>query len=147
VAKKLGQDYRLWIESATPGTYNIIKGQTTLSYTLSGQTVDTSSKDDFPYKTSAAGMKDFSIQFEIIPDLPDANGYTRFETVANASSPTAANFQIRKNGAAGVSPGDVVIAGSFFITGGPSASMNANEPVKATGTLEAAAAPTTFALA
>jgi predicted secreted protein len=89
VAKKLGIDYRLWIESATPGTYNMIKGNTTLSYEASGETVDTSSKDDYPWRTRAAGMRDLTVNFEIVPDLPDANGYTRFETQANLTSADA----------------------------------------------------------
>jgi hypothetical protein len=100
VAKKLGNDYRLWIESATPGTYNEIKGGQELSVSRSAATIDTSTKDDFPYGTSAPGMRQLSVPFSIIPNLPDATGYTRFETVANAATATPTNFQIRKGGSA-----------------------------------------------
>jgi hypothetical protein len=98
VAKKLGNDYRLWIESATPGTYNMLKGQQDLSINRSSSPIDTSTKDDFPYGTSAPGLRSLSVPFTIIPDLPDANGYTRMETAALASTAAAVKFQIRKGG-------------------------------------------------
>lgn len=146
MAKKLGSDYRLWIESATPGTYNMIKGNVSLSYAASGSTIDTTSKDDYPFSTRAAGQRDLSIDFEIVPDLPDATGYTRFETQANLTAPTPTNFAIRKGGASGADPADVVVKGSFYITD-LSVTLNNNEPVKVTGKLIAASAPTTFTLA
>ena len=57
MAKKLGNDYRLWIESATPGTFNEIKGGTSLKINRQASTIDTSTKDDFPYGTQAPGLK------------------------------------------------------------------------------------------
>jgi hypothetical protein len=116
VAKKLGNDYRLWIESATPGTYNMIKGQQDLSINRNGATIDTSSKDDFPYGTSAPGLRSLSIPFALIPDLPDATGYTRLETQALAATAQAVNFQIRKGGTTGNGTTDLVFQCSMYIT-------------------------------
>lgn len=146
MAKKLGNDYRLWVESATPGTYNEVKGGQDLSVNQSGGTIDTSTKDDFPWGTQAPGLRSVSISAAFIPNLPDANGFTRLETLANAASATPVNIQIRKGGSAGVSPGDVVFAGSVYVTDW-NQTYGQNDAVKATCTLVAAAAPTTNALA
>lgn len=145
MAKKLGNDYRLWIESVTPGTFNEIKGGQDLSISRSAATIDTSTKDDFPYGTSAPGMRQLSVPFSLIPNLPDATGYTRFETIANAGVATPTKFQIRKGGSTG-STSDVVFEGSMYITDF-NTDLGQNAAVKATGTLVAAAAPTTDVLA
>lgn len=141
MGKKLGNDYRLWVESATPGTYNMLKGQ--LSMTQNGQagTIDTTSKDDFPYGTSAPGTRSGSISCECIPDLPDANGFTRLESQANAATPTPFNVQIRKGGASGADPGDVVLEVSVYCGDFPK-NYGMNDAVKANFTLTYAAAPT-----
>lgn len=146
MAKKLGNDYRLWIDSATPGTFSEVKGNQDLSINRNSATIDTSTKDDFPYGTSAPGLRQLSIPFSLIPNLPDATGYTRLETVANAAAATPVNFQIRKGGSTGASPADVVLAGSFYVTDF-NTTMSQNDSVKASGTLVAAAAPTTDTLA
>jgi predicted secreted protein len=145
VAKKLANDYRLWIDGGA-GTYAMIKGQQDLSLSRNAQQIDTTSKDDYPYGTSAPGNRQLSINASIIPDLPDASGYTRLETVANASSPTACNFQIRKNGATGNNTTDVVFTGSMYITDFND-DFGQNAPVKKSFTLVAAAAPTLDVLA
>jgi predicted secreted protein len=80
MAKKLGNDYRLWIESSTPGTYNQILGQQSLSYSRSSNQIDVSDKNNSPYALSAAGLFDVSISLEGLADLPDATGYTLLET-------------------------------------------------------------------
>jgi hypothetical protein len=87
-----------------------------------------------------------SVAASLIPNLPDANGYTRLETQAEATSSTPILFQIRKGGSAGVSPGDVVLAGSFYITDF-NTDFAQNGAVTASFTLVAAAAPTTDVLA
>lgn len=145
MAKKLGNDYRLWIESTTPGTYNQILGQQDLSVDESGGTIDTSTKDDFPYGTQAPGLRQVTINFTMIPNLPDATGFTRFETIATATVATPVNIQVRKGGSAGVDA-DKVFAGSVYITNF-NKSFGQNDAVKATGSLVSAAAPTTNALA
>jgi hypothetical protein len=143
MAKKLGNDYRLWIESATPGTYNEIKGQTTLRVNRTSDKIDTSTKDDFPYGTSAPGSKALTIDFELYPNLPDANGYTRMETLSQGSDPV--NFQIRKGGSSGADA-DAVFEASMYI-GGITTDMGRNDVVKASGQLSLAAAPVTDVLA
>jgi hypothetical protein len=150
MAKKLANDYRLWIESVTPGTYNstynMVKGQQDLSVSRSGGTIDTSTKDDFPYGTSGPGLRSVTIPYSLIPDLPDANGYTRLETLTNAAVATPFNIQIRKGGSAGNSTTDVVFAGSVYNTDFTTG-LGQNDAVKASGTLVSAAAPTTDVLA
>jgi hypothetical protein len=145
MAKKLANDYRLWIESATPGTYNMIKGQQDLSVSRNAAQIDTTTKDDYPYGTSAPGNRQLSINCSIIPDLPDTTGYTLLESKANAATPTAVNFQIRRNGSTGADPADTVFKGLMYITDFND-DFGQNAPVKKTFTLVAAAAPTTDVL-
>lgn len=142
MAKKLGNDYRLWIESATAGTYNEIKGGTTLKINRQASTIDTSTKDDYPYGTQAPGLKSLTIDAEIFPNLPDANGYGRLEVAANGSTPT--NFQIRKGGSAGA-VGDVVFQASLYV-GNFNTDFPKNDVVKSDFQLTLAAVPTTDAL-
>ena len=143
MAKKLGNDYRCWIESSTPGTYNEIKGQTSVKVSRKTAEVDTTSKDDFPYGTNLTGMKAITLDYEILPTLPDATGFGRLETLAAGSSPV--NFQIRKGGSSGTGS-DVVFQASMNIVGHDT-EYPMNQPVKCTGQLTLAAAPTTDLLA
>lgn len=140
MGKKLGNDYRLFIgDGATPTeAFTEIKGQQNLSITRNANTIDTSTKDNTPYGTKAPGLRDLSIAFELIPDLPDATGYTALETFMLASSPTPKNFQIKTGST-------IVFEGSMYGTDFNS-TLNMNDAVKATGTLVAAAAPTTDVL-
>lgn len=144
--KKLGSDYMVWVESATPGTYNLILGQGDLTVNRSSSNIDTTTKDDGAYGTGAPGPRALSVDLNVIPKLPDATGYTRLETLSNASPAAPFNIQIRKGGTAGATPADVVFAGSVYgnldsTTFGQSAAAG----IKATFT--AAAAPTTDILA
>tara|TARA_R110000782_G_scaffold58378_1_gene122047 strand:+ start:79 stop:510 length:432 start_codon:yes stop_codon:yes gene_type:complete len=143
MAKKLGNDYRLWIEGSTPGTYAEVKGGTSLKINRQSQTIDTSTKDDFPYGTQAPGLKTLTIDSEIYPNLPDANGYGKLETGAQGSAPV--KVQIRKNGSTGAA-GDVVFAASMYI-GNFDTDMGKNDVVKCTFQLSLESAPTTDALA
>jgi predicted secreted protein len=113
MAKLLGNGYMLWIESATAGTFNLIKGQGPLTINRNAASINLTTKDDSGYGSSAPGLRDLSIDLDIIPNLPDTNGYTRLEMLANAAVIAPFNIQIRKNGAAGVS-GDAVFAGSVY---------------------------------
>jgi predicted secreted protein len=142
MAKKLGNDYRLWIESTTPGTYNIIKGQQSLEYDRQANPIDTSTKDDFPYATSAPGLFNTSISLDGIADLPDATGFTRAESQFKLGAAT--KFQIRKNGAAGVT-GDAVFEATCNILSMP-ISYGQNAPTTYKLTLGLASAPVTDAL-
>jgi hypothetical protein len=139
VAKLLGNAYRLFIgDGAGTEVFSEIKGQQDLSRNASAATIDTSTKDNFPYATQAPGLRTVSIPFSLIPDLPDATGYTALETWANAASATPKNFQIKAGST-------VVFEGSMYATDF-NVTYGQNDAVKATGTLVLAAAPTTDAL-
>src|SRR3546814_14610956 len=109
VGKLLGNNYRLWIESTTPGAYCDIKGNTSLKVSRQAGQIDTSTKDDFPYGTQAPGLKNLTVDAEVYPNLPDANGYTRLETFSQRSA--AVKLQIRKGGSSGATQADVVFEG------------------------------------
>ena len=111
--KKLGSDNMVWIESATPGTYNLILGQGDCTINRASSDIDLTTKDDADYGTGAPGPRKLSIDLNIIPKLPDATGFTRLETLAQASPRAAFNIQIRKNGSSGVS-GDALFTGSVY---------------------------------
>lgn len=142
----LANDYRAWLESTTPGTYNEILGQQDLSITRNGQTIDISSKNDFPYAAQAAGARTLTIALSGVATLPDATGYTRLETLANSLVATPFNIQIRKGGSAGNGTTDVVFEGSVYATDF-SNPMSRNDAVKYNVTFVAAAAPATDTLA
>lgn len=144
MAKKLGNDYLVWVESSTAGTFNLVKGQQSVSISRDAGSIDTTTKDDQGYGTSAPGLKSLKLSLDTIPNLPDANGYTRLESLCNAAPQTPFNIQIRKGGAAG-SNTDVVFAGLVYgnIT---STEFGQNDAVKAKVEFSAAAAPTTDVL-
>lgn len=144
MAKKLGNDYRLWIETITPGTYTEIKGQQQLSMSRQSQAIDTTTKDNFPYGTQASGTKTLTIDVDLVPDLPDALGYTRLETISKGSLPV--KFQIRKGGSAGATPADVVFEANMYV-GGVDVSYGQNDVIKAKTSLSLESAPTTDTLA
>lgn len=145
MAKGIGNDYFLWVESATPGTYYMPKGQQTFQRSGTSDKVDTTSKDSGGYKTGRFTFKDWNGKVDILPDLPDANGYTRLETLVLASPQVPFNIQLRKGGVAGAS-GDVVFQAS--VTGSMTqqdASQNA--PLKVSFEFMLNGAPTTDAMA
>lgn len=112
MAKKLGNDYRLWIESSTPGTYNEIKGQRSLRYTRQSASIDISDKNNSPYGLTAPGLFTLAVTCDGILDLPDVNGFERLNTQFKAQ--TATKFQIRRGGSSGATPADVVLEGTFY---------------------------------
>lgn len=139
MAKKLGNSYRLFIgDGAGTEVFSEIAGQQDLSITRSSATIDTSTKDNFPYGTQAPGLKTLSIAFNLIPDLPDATGYGELETQALSTDPQPVNFQVKTGST-------VVYEGSMYITDF-NTSYGQNDAVKVTGTLVAADAPATDAL-
>lgn len=145
MAKKLGNDYLLWVESDTAGTFNIVKGQQTLSISRDAGSIDTTSKDESGYGTSAPGLKSLKLSLDTIPNLPDATGYTRLETLCNAAPAVPFNVQVRKGGQTG-GLADVVFAGSVY-GNIASSEFGQNDAVKAKIEFSAAAAPTTDKLA
>lgn len=144
MAKKLGNDYLLWVESTTAGTFALVKGQQSLSITRDAGSIDTSTKDDSGYGTSAPGLKSLKISLDTIPNLPDAQGFTRLETLCNTTPAVPFNIQIRKGGAAATTA-DAVFAGSVY-GNISSTEFGQNDAVKAKAEFTAAAAPTTDTL-
>jgi len=145
MSKKLGNDYRMWIESATPGTFSEIMGNQNLSISRSGQTIDTGTKSDFPYSTMAAGLRALSIQATFIPNLPDANGYARLMTLVRSTTLSTVGIQIRKGGSSGATPADVVFECDMYVTQDDN-ELNQNSAVGASVTFVASAAPDTDTL-
>lgn len=140
MGKKLGNDYRLWIDGSVAGTFAEIKGSQELKVNRQAGNIDTSTKEDFPYGTSAPGARALTIDFGFLPNLPDANGYTRMETISQAVPQAPVRFQIRKGGSAGA-VGDVVFDALMNI-GNFDTDFPQNGVVKTTGQLTLAAAPT-----
>lgn len=145
MAKKLGRDYRIWIESAGGG-FNLIKGQQDLSVDRGNGSIDTTTKDNYPYSTSAPGFKTLTISASFEPDLPDATGYTRLEALANSTTTASFTIQIRKGGNTGVDPGDVVFEALVNSTG-LSTSFGMNDAVTSSTSFSLAEAPTVDTLA
>ena len=113
MAKSLGKDDLLWVESATPGTYNLVAGQGDLSISRSRSKIDLSDKTSAGYALSAYGLSDLSISLDVQPNLPDANGYTRLQTLCNASPAAPFNVQIRKGGPSAAT-GDAIFQASVY---------------------------------
>ena len=139
----LGNDYLGWVEGSTAGTYAFINGQGTLSETRSQATIDTSDKTTNGYDTEAFGNAKVSYSLDIKVKLPDVTGYTRLETQCNAKVPF--NFQVRKNGQAGVTA-DAIFAALMNGTIA-SRTFNKDGTVDAKVNLSLAAAPTVDQLA
>jgi predicted secreted protein len=113
MGKGLGNDYLLWVESTTPGTFNLVKGQQGGTVNRNAAEVDLSTKDDDGYGSSASGLRKWSIDLTVLPNLPDATGYTRIESLSNASPSAPFKIEIRKGGKTGAT-GDVVFAGRVY---------------------------------
>ena len=144
MAKKLGNDYLVWVETSTAGTFNLVKGQQSVSISRDAGSIDTTTKDDSGYGTSAPGLKSLKLSLDTIPNLPDATGFTRLETLCNANPQAPFNIQIRKGGQTGA-VGAVVFAGLVY-GNISSTEFGQNDAVKAKVEFTAAAAPTTDVL-
>ena len=143
MAKKLGNDYRIWVEGPTAGTYNTIQGQQSITPDRSTTTIDLTTKDDAPYGSSAPGLISVGYTVAGIASLPDTTGFTYVE--GKYKSQTPVNFQIRKGGAAGTTT-DAVFQALCYITD-LSVSFPQNGPVTYSLKIAAAAAPTIDTLA
>lgn len=143
MAKKLGNNYRLFVDSSTPGTFSEPKGQGNLTIQRGQNFFSTGTKDTTPYDTQAPGLKSLSLSLALIPDLPDANGYTRMETLDKTTATTT--YQIRK-GPGFAAPADVVFECSMYTSLG-NTDLPQNGAVGVATTLTAAAAPTIDTLA
>jgi predicted secreted protein len=138
----LGNDYLAWVETAVAGTYAAILGQGTLSETRSQTNIDTSDKTSNGYMTEAYGNIKVSYSLDIIAKLPDA-AYTRLETMINARTPF--NFQVRKNGQAGVSADAIFTALMYGTIASRSFTKDGTVDVKISLSLATAPAADTLA--
>ncbi|MEG3144218.1 hypothetical protein U1839_06085 [Sphingomonas sp. RT2P30] len=145
MTKGIGNDYFLWVETATPDTYAMPKGQQTFQRSGTPDKVDTTSKDSGGYKTSRFTFKDWNGKVDILPDLPDAAGYTRLETLVLAYPQVPFKIQIRKGGTAGTT-GDVVF--QALVTGAMTQQdASFNTPLKSSFEFMLSTAPTVDAMA
>lgn len=139
MAIKLGNNFRLFIESATPGTYNQIAGQRDLEVSGSQSFEDASSKDTGQYAVKIPQQREVTISLDIVPNFPDANGYGRLQAVANASVTEAVGIEIRE--APYASPADVRFRAKMFV-GNFSKPIPMNGVYTASASFSLAEAPT-----
>ncbi|WP_010218935.1 hypothetical protein [Sphingomonas sp. PAMC 26621] len=136
MAKKLGSDYRLFVQSTTAGTFNQPAGQGNLSIDRGKAFSSNATKDQEGVDTQAPGLRTLTIKQDLTPDLPDANGYTRIETLDKSNA--AEVYQIRKKPFA---TGDIVFECSMY-TSIDSSGFDQGASVKSPLTLQPAAQPT-----
>lgn len=141
MAKKLGSDYRLFIQSTVAGTYNQPGGQGNLTRNGGKGFSSSATKDTEGVDTQIPGLRTLSLKQDLVPDLPDPNGYTRLETLDKSNATEM--FQIRKKPFA---VGDVVFECLMYVSLDDSA-FNQGESVKVGLTLQPASQPTIDALA
>jgi len=137
MAKILGNDYRLFVESTTAGTYNQILGQGSLKVDRKAGSIDISDKNSAPYGLKAPGNIDVQVTCEGVVDLPDTTGLDRLDTIFKARN--TVNFQIR-NGA--LAPADSQFQCSMYIQD-LSIDFGKDAAASYAITLTPAAAPTT----
>lgn len=116
-------DYMVWVAAvATPTAFSLLGGQQDLSWESQGQTIDASHKTSGTFALKLRGLRDITTTVQIVTDLPDT-GYTIIET-AHKSASGQVVVQIRKDGAAGTAPDDVVFQAQMFV-----ASMSISGPL------------------
>ena len=140
MAKKLGSDYRLFVQSTTASTFNQPAGQGNLTINRSKAFSSSATKDTEGVDTQTPGLRTLSITQAIIPDLPDANGYTRMETLDKSNA--AEVYQVRKKPFA---TGDVVFE-CLMYTALDNTGLEQGTSVSAGVTLQPAAQPTVDSL-
>ena len=93
--KLSANDYRLRVDSATPGTFTEVAGQISVN-------VD---RGEVPYaitdkastvEITARAVRTYIVNLEYRPDLPDASGHGRLETIFTSGAAT--NIQVIKIG-------------------------------------------------
>ena len=140
--KLLGNNYQIWVNTTVGGGAPVfvqIGGQGTAKRNMTRATIDTSDKNSYPYKTSSPGSIALSLDVAIKVALPDV-GFTFLEQAVLNGTPV--QVQIRRGGAAGISPADVNLDGLFYATD-CSTTMNLDGVVDASIKLELASPPTT----
>jgi hypothetical protein len=140
MAKKLGNDYRLFVRGADE-TFSQPAGQGNLTKNGGKNFSSNATKDTEGYDTQQPGLKTLTLKQDMIPSLPDPTGYTRLETLDKSNATEM--FQIRKKPFA---TADVVFEAIMYV-GLDDTSYNQGESVKVGVTLTLAEAPTVDALA
>lgn len=141
MAKKLGSDYRLFLQSTVVDTFNQPRGQGNLTRNGGKGFSSSATKDTEGVDTQIPGLRTLSLKQDIVPDLPDPDGYTRLETLDRSNASEV--FQIRKKPFA---IGDVVFECEMYVSLDDT-SYNQGESLKVGVTLQPAAQPTIDALA
>lgn len=141
MAKKLGSDYRLFVRGSDGTTFTQPQGQGNLTVNRSKNFGSSATKDTEGVDTQTPGLRSLSLKQDFVPDLPDAAGFERIDTLDKSS--TAEVYQIRKKPFA---VGDVIFECSMY------AALDGTEfeqgnPVKSSLTLQPAAQPTVDKLA
>jgi len=140
MGKKLGSDYRLFVRAADAATFNQPAGQGNLTINRSKNFSSSATKDTEGVDTQTPGLRTISLKQDIVPDLPDSNGYTRLETLDKSNA--AEVMQIRKKPFANA---DVVFECSMY-TALDNTDFEQGNSVKAGLTFQPAAQPTVDAL-
>ncbi|WP_242149613.1 hypothetical protein [Sphingomonas sp. BAUL-RG-20F-R05-02] len=140
MAKKLANNYRLFLQSSTVGTFNQPAGQGNLTRDGGKNFSSNATKDQEGVDTQQPGLRTITLKQDLVPDLPDANGYTRMETLHQSDATEV--YQIRKKP---FSTADVVFE-CLMYTSLDNASFNQGESVKVGVSLVPAAQPTVDAL-
>jgi hypothetical protein len=140
MAKKLGNDYRLFVRGAD-ATFSQPAGQGNLTKNGGKNFSSNATKDTEGYDTQQPGLKTLTLKQDMIPSLPDPTGYTRLETLDKSNATEM--FQIRKKPFA---TADVVFEAIMYV-GLDDTSYTQGESVKVGVTLTLAEAPTVDALA
>ncbi len=140
MAKKLGNDYRLFVRAADGTTFSQPAGQGNLTRNGGKNFTSNATKDTEGYDTQQPGLRTLTLKQDMIPSLPDPTGYTRMETLDKANGTEM--YQIRKKPFA---TGDVVFEAIMY-TGLDDTSFNQGASVTVGVTLTLAEAPTVDAL-
>ncbi|GEM_PF-2610829 len=141
MAKKLGNDYRLFVRAAGGATFSQPAGQGNLTRNGGKNFSSNATKDTEGYDTQQPGLRTLTLKQDMVPSLPDPTGYTRMETLDKSNATEM--YQIRKKPFA---EEDVVFEAIMY-TGLDDTSFNQGESVKVGVTLTLAEAPTVDALA
>ncbi len=138
MAKKLGNNYRLFVKgTGTPDPFSMPAGQGNLSVARGKNFSSNATKDTEGYDTQQPGLRTLTLKQDMIPDLPDAAGYTRMETLDQTDVTEV--YQIRKKP---FDPDDDVVFEATMYTGLDNQDYNQGESVKVGVTLTLAEAPT-----
>lgn len=141
MAKKLGSDYRLFVRAADGTAFNQPGGQGNLTINRSKNFSSSATKDTEGVDTQTPGLRTISIKQDIVPDLPDANGYTRLETLDKSNATEV--IQVRKKPFANT---DIVFECSMY-TALDNNDFEQGNSLKASLTFQPAAQPTVDTLA